>query len=391
MTIREELDAARAELKGLRTAIESEDSDAIAKGGALAKRIGELEAKVADSDAAKAMFEKMCAPEPSKGGAPRFKSLGDVAVASFVGKAPKGCGFALPGVAEFKTDPAAMGGVQQVQYDRNVASIMQPVSIVDLFGSEVISGNALTFYRLANLNGAPSTVAENGAKPQVDFATTAVTVALTKVAAYVIESDEMLDDAPWLASAVDSRLVWRLKQVEEAQLLTGNGTAPNMAGVLSTSGIGSVTYANGGTMGADDIYAAVAKVEADSGFPADAIILNPADYQRLRLAKDSNNQYYGGGYFGGPYGTGSLAQKPPLWGVPTFTSSNITQGTALVGAFKMGASIIRKAGGGISIEASNSHANTFTYNQVTIRAEERMALAVRYPQAFVKVSEAPGA
>ena len=41
--------------------------------------------------------------------------------------------------------------------------------------------------------------------------------------------------------------------------------------------------------------------------------------------------------------------------------------------------------GGVRVEATNTHADNFTNNKVTVRAEERVALAVRYPAAFVKV------
>lgn len=64
-----------------------------------------------------------------------------------------------------------------------------------------------------------------------------------------------------------------------------------------------------------------------------------------------------------------------------------TQGEVLVGAFRVGATVYRK--GGVRVEATNSHASNFTDNKVTVRAEERVALAVRYPAAFVKAALAP--
>lgn len=59
------------------------------------------------------------------------------------------------------------------------------------------------------------------------------------------------------------------------------------------------------------------------------------------------------------------------------------QGQVLVGAFKTAAQVFRK--GGVSVEASNSHASYFTTNLVAIRAEERLALAVYRPAAFATV------
>ena len=59
-------------------------------------------------------------------------------------------------------------------------------------------------------------------------------------------------------------------------------------------------------------------------------------------------------------------------------------GTALVGAFSMATTLYRK--GGVRVEATNSNATDFTSNLVTIRAEERIALAVRQPLGFCKLT-----
>ena len=78
----------------------------------------------------------------------------------------------------------------------------------------------------------------------------------------------------------------------------------------------------------------------------DAIVINPADYERLRLAKDSNLQYYGGGYFYGPYGNSDVIAQPGIWGRQTVVTTAVAAGTALVGAFKAGGTVVGKAGEG---------------------------------------------
>lgn len=60
-----------------------------------------------------------------------------------------------------------------------------------------------------------------------------------------------------------------------------------------------------------------------------------------------------------------------------------TAGTIIVGAFKTCASVVSR--GGVSVEMTNTNEDDFVKNLVTIRAEERLALAVRRPAGFKKL------
>lgn len=245
--------------------------------------------------------------------------------------------------------------------------------IADLFGSEQISGNAITYYvESADVEGGVTTVAEGGTKPMTSFGDpTAKTVALQKIGAHYKETSEMLEDAPWLASSINNRGVYLHKKFVEDYLVS------QLAG---TSGIQTSSDAT-----IDGIFKAMMDVQESSPFAADAIVINPADYQKLRLAKDKNGQYYGGGFFYGPYGNqAGVAEQPPLWGLRTVITSAVSAGTCFVGAFKGGASVIRK--GGMSVNIANTNEDDFIKNVITILIEERLALAVRYPAAFVKIT-----
>ena len=153
-----------------------------------------------------------------------------------------------------------------------------------------------------------------------------------------------------------------------------------MTDLLGTSGIlsdtTSWTASSTATELADLILKAAMDVEQNSGFAADAIVLNPADWYVLRVAKDGENRYYGGGMFG--------AQNiPNLGGIPVCTSASMAAGTIAVGAFKTCGSVVQN--GGVSVEAVNTNEDDFVKNLMTIRAEERLALAVRRPAGFKKI------
>ena len=289
----------------------------------------------------------------------------------------------------YKAYTDAQTSQQIIQYDQRVVdTAVRDLVIRSLFGSETISGNALKYFILGaredNSAPAPGAVSENSAKPQFHIGESSATVTLQKIAGWFYETDELLEDNAFLKSAIDARGLYELDARIEAYLLTT---------LLATSGLGTATYAHGGTCSADDVFKAMMTVKSASGLNADAIIMNPTDYQRIRLLKDGTGgtigQYYGGGYFYGPYGNGGVAQQPGLWGVNTIVTPAITAGTVLVGNFKQGGSVITKAGSGARIEVVTGDHDDAIYNRVTVVVEERLGLAVRRPAAFVKITESP--
>ena len=287
----------------------------------------------------------------------------------------------------FKAATDAHTSQQMLVVDQNVVDITsaRELAVRSLFGSETISGNALKYFILgakeAVSGGAPATVAEGAAKPQFHIPVTSATATLSKIAGWYYETDELIEDNAFLRSSIDNRGLFELDLAIETYLMTT---------LLGTSGLGAATYAKGGNVSADDIFNAMMTVKGASNYNADAIVINPADYGRLRLAKDGGNsgQYYGGGYFYGPYGNGGNAQQPGLWGLNTVITSSITAGTVLVGAFKQGASVITKQGDGTRVEVVTGDHDDRVANRITVIVEERLALATRVPGAFVKITEA---
>ena len=192
----------------------------------------------------------------------------------------------------------------------------------------------------------------------------------------------MLDDLDFVVSEINTRLMYQLALVEEAQVLNGNGEGTNLLGVLNRSGVQTSNTDAAGL--ADTIFEAMTKIENATGYTADGLLINPSDYEALRLSKDATGQYYGGGFFAGQYGQGGIVEQPPVWGLRTVVSPAVAIGSPVVGAFTLGGTVYRK--GGVRTEATNADAEDFTKGLVTVRATERLALAVRRPSAFVKIT-----
>ena len=261
--------------------------------------------------------------------------------------------------------------------DQRVVDVARDLAIRSLFGAESISGTALKYFVMGTTEGAPAAVAEGAQKPQFHVPYTAKTATLQKIAGWFYETDELIEDNAFLRSAIDARGLFELDKAIESYLVTT---------LLATQGLGTIAQAPT----ADNILEAVMQVKTASNYDADAIIINPADYKTLRLAKDggTSGQYYGGGYFYGPYGNGDAVSQPGLWGLNTVITPAVASGTVLVGAFKQGASVITKAGDGVRVEVVMGDHDDRINNRVTVVVEERLALATRVPGAFVKVKAA---
>lgn len=385
MSIKEQLTQAKSELAGLKTRVKAGEDEAISRAKELMDEvIPALEEQVKKATEANELLAKMGstddkpADDEKPAGEDEPKSMGDLAVKTFVGKGLKSKGHFTVTSQKASSDLHRTPTITVT--DNKLIYGTPELTVRDLFAQERISGNSLTYFVGQAMEGALSSVAEGQQKPQVHFPYEEKTVALKKLAGYIKESDEILEDAKWMADAIENRLLIQLKLLEEAQLINGNGTGANVTGLLNVSGTGAITGT--GAISADDLFKAITKIKSDSYFNADSIVLNPVDYQTLRLAKDANDQYYGGGYFYAPYGNGQIGNAG-LWGLNTVTSASLPVGTAIVGAFKQGASVITN--GDVRLEATNSDTDDFTNNRVTVRAEERLALAVRVPAAFVVV------
>jgi HK97 family phage major capsid protein len=265
-----------------------------------------------------------------------------------------------------------------------VTKALQRPTVADLLASGTVTGSVLSYLVESAYTNAAAAVAEGGAKPASDLTLTRVDQVLSKIATLLDVPDEFLQDADAARSYIDGRLTLFIQLAEEQQLISGSGTAPNLRGILNTSGIQTETQAAAPDTGLDALYRAITKVRTVAFLEPDGVVINPADYQALRLAKDANDQYYGGGPFTGAYGAGGGVNDPGVWGLRTVVTTAVAAKTAIVGSWQAGAMVFRK--GGITVDSTNSDADKFTKNITTIRAEERLALAVFRPSAFVKVT-----
>lgn len=253
-----------------------------------------------------------------------------------------------------------------------VGMALDETTVGDLVLQGTTDSNVLTYYEETTHTNAAATVAEGDAKPESALAFTERTDTVRKIATWIPATSEFLEDNAGIRSYIEGRLRFMVEREEEDQLLNGDGTPPNISGILDRS-IQSVTS----TSDIESVYRAITEVRVDGQAEPTALVIHPLSWQNIRLSKDGEDRYYGDGPFG------SL-QSDRLWGLPVRVTPLIAEGTALVGAFQPFAQVFRK--GGIRVVASTEHSTYFTENKVAILAEERLAFAVYRPAAFCKIT-----
>lgn len=372
MTLKEQLVEKKAALKALEEDIKAENEEAIAQGEEIASAIAKIEKSIESAEKANALLAQIgTEEEPEETGMEERNGLKALNLESL-----KGARGSVSTYIKAATDTVIAPTIPVVS--QNVAEIKYNLGVRDLFSTEAISGNSYTFFRMGATDlpsGFDGTTAQGAEKPQIHPTYTPVTAALVKKAARLKETDELLNDAPYLESVVRGRGVYELQKEIEAYLVST---------LLGTSGI-DVTVNTG--ISFDNLLKAKMAVNANTGYDADAIIINPTDLQTLLLTKDGGNsgQYLMGGPAYAPYGNGAYGAYLPIWGMKVVATSAIASGTAIVGAFKACASIITKAGEGFRVEVANQNEDDFVKNMVTVRIEERLLEAVRLPGGFAKV------
>lgn len=219
-------------------------------------------------------------------------------------------------------------------------------------------------------------VAEGAAKPESSLKYDLVSTTAKVIAHYVKASRQILSDAPQLMSLIDGRLRYGLAYVEENQILNGDGTGQNLLGIVPQATAyavpSGVTAPTGATKLIDMLRVAMLQAVL-AEYPATGHVLNPIDWAKIEMAKDAEGRYL----IGQPQGRIGAT----LWNLPVVETQAMAVDKFLTGAFKLGAQVFDRWLARVEVATENE--DDFVKNMVTVLAEERLALAVYRPEAFV--------
>lgn len=270
------------------------------------------------------------------------------------------------------------------EYETDVERLARPgPDILDLL--RVVPTTADTIYWMRQdtrstvataVSQATALTGNVGLKPESAMAWSRQTTAVETIAVWVAATNQQLADAPELRSLIDDELTFDLFLQLDWQILQGTGTAPDLRGILNTSGIQTVGFSTAVGNVADNILHGIVAIATANEPEPNGVIMNPLDWEPLRTLKTAGS----GEYIMGPP---TIAGPMTLWGYPLVLSNRMLENTGLVGNFLVGAKLHMREDSTVKVGMAG---DDFLYNRVRILAELRAALTVRRPACFCRVT-----
>lgn len=248
----------------------------------------------------------------------------------------------------------------------------QRIAVRDLLAPGETRSNMVQYPRQTLRSDQANVVSEAARKPESSYGFELVDAPVRTIAHFTKASRQVWDDAQMLRGAIDNELRYGLLLKEEAQLLYGDGDGQNLHGIVPQATAYIAPFAVEDENRLDQLLLAVAQAQ-QALLPATGIIVNDMDWFRMMATKDGEGRYLGSGPFG--------SQPAVAWTLPVVATPSMAENKFLVGAFADGAQLFDREE--ISVLISSENEDDFVRNLVTVLCEERLALAVKRPQAFV--------
>jgi HK97 family phage major capsid protein len=269
------------------------------------------------------------------------------------------------GVAEGVVEPQRLPGIDVMPKQR--------LFIRDLIAPGRTTSPAIFWVQQTGFTNAARVVAENTAKPYSDIQFDTKITPVTTIAHMFKASKQILDDFAQLQSTIDAEMRYGLKYAEESEILFGDGTGVHLHGIVPQATAYDPAFMPEAMTQIDQLRLAMLQSQL-ARLPASGHVLHFTDWAKIELTKDTLGRYI----IGNPL---SLA-GPTLWGLPVVaTELAAFLGKFLTGAFQTGAQIFDREDANVVISTEN--ADDFEKNMISIRCEERLALAVKRPESFI--------
>lgn len=274
-------------------------------------------------------------------------------------------------VADVSTANVTGGTVWGAQYKPGIITNPNQITHIRQLLSVSPAGPGTDYYFMKENGageGAPAPVAEAATASQFDVDLVESSVKFEQISGFMVASNKSLNNIPGFVSFLQKRIPEKLMDVEDAQILYGDGSTPNIKGIL-TAGNYTAGSAAGATALVEKIINDLSTLEDTHKRLANGIAMRPADYYTFFKNKAS-----GSGEYDLPQGVVFVNGVLYILGVPVAKTTALTTNDYVVGDWNMGAELLVQEG--LALEFFREDGNNVRKNQVTIRIQETIALPV---------------
>jgi HK97 family phage major capsid protein len=227
-------------------------------------------------------------------------------------------------------------------------------------------------------NAGFATVGVGQTKPELLYTSSLEEANVRKIAGWINVPDEIMDDVVGFRSWLAYELPKAYLDAEDMQIFKGDGTGLNLLGLWTQADyqspvFGSVVVATANHW--DQLMAAITEIRTRKRSTS-AVFVSPIFYMELWINKGNTDEY---SYPVVMSENGILS----VAGVPIYWSNTFENYEGIAGDFARGASIHQRKA--MNIAYSTENQDNFITNVVTVRLEGRIALAIRVPDAFLRL------
>jgi HK97 family phage major capsid protein len=232
---------------------------------------------------------------------------------------------------------------------------------------------------------ATATGGSSGLKPEGGVTFESAQVVAEILAAWMPVTNNTLQDEPQMRGIIEGLLMDDIRLAEDDALINGDGTGSNILGLTNVSGVQVI----------DDTYFGLHPVENDGNAwedfdritrarteirlvgraSATALLISPADLERLLTITDNNGQYYSGS----PFSDLAISR---MRGLAVIETEALDEGEAIVLDGRKFA-VFDRMQAAVTAGWIN---DDFVRNKIAILAEERIAFAPFRPAAAAIVT-----
>ena len=273
------------------------------------------------------------------------------------------------------------------------SALRDPDAVIGLFDQIETDQNSFAYMEETTFTNAAAEQAEEATTAEGTLDFTEKTASIRKIGVFLPVTEELLADVQGIQGYVNSRLGTMMKLRLDGQIMDGDGSAPNLGGLLNTSGINSFAYGSysGELARLGQIYQAITEIRKDAFVEPDAIIMHPSDWYDIVTSVTDIQTTSSGAAAKNPLfmvaGGFGADVAPRIWGLPVVTTTAVSAGTQMVGRFGGGEAAHLVMRQGIDLAVSDSHSDFFLKGKLAIRATMRVGLVVYRPTAFCKLTQ----